>query len=566
MKALELVEIYPHKSFYRENEKVVINIVVRNNNPSEEVGEISISLFKHHQIIDKKKMRRNFTGGKTLIKMEFNVSEGSLQGFGVEANLGVSKASTAFDVLNDWFERPRYGFLADFYREDEEDNEDILSMLKYHINVVQYYDWMYKHEDLVPKNNYYTDLLGRDLSKKAVKSKIEECHKCRISTLAYGAIYAASREFFDTHKEWALYTNDNRPQNLGNWFYIMNISENSPWREHIIKQFQNAVVEMNFDGIHMDTYGFPKTAYSNLDGNRKIEHLDDQFESLIDRTKLGLQSMKNSSYITFNAVSNWAIEKIAKSVQNAIYIEVWDPQDTYYHIYQLVKRAKELSNKQVILAAYFKPYADTDHYTEEECHTGFLLTSATIFASGGFHFALGEKNGVLPDPYYVKYKTLSENSVVELRRYYDFIVRYGNLLFSKRSIDNSMTHTGGENTEYTFNATNTKFSPYPKPDYVWTLIKEQRGYKIIQLINYTNIVSDSWNEAKERRPKEIQGIKVRVLVDEEIKGIYVASPDFYSGHSYRLDYQKVTTERGTAVEFIIESLRIWSLIYIEIVD
>lgn len=564
MNRLLLKDIYPHKAFYKKNENIVIHIEADNQNEACVNEQLSVSIYRHQKIIREEKRVESFNHGINCLTMKFSSPDSELQGYGVEVTLGESSMSTAFDVLSHWYERPRYGFLSDFYKEDEEDTKDISSMLKYHINIVQFYDWMYKHESLISKNNYYTDLLERELSKKAVSSKIDSCRRSGMKTLAYGAIYAASKPFYETHKEWALYTNDQRPQNLGNWFYIMNISKDSPWRNHIICEFKKAITEMDFDGIHMDTYGFPKIAYSNLDGQRKLERLNEQFEGFVYDTRTELQKVVQNPCITFNSVSNWGIEEIAKSVQDAVYIEVWAPQETYYHLYQLVSRAKELSHKQVILAAYFKAFADKENFTYEESHIGLLLTSATIFASGGFHFVLGEEDCVLANPYYVKHENLKESSIREIRAYYDFIVRYGNLLFELESVDNSMTHTDGENTEYIFGCENVEFSAYPKVNTVWTLVKEQPGYKTIQLINYNRIGSDVWNAGKKRRPETVNKIKVQALVDEEVLGVYVASPDTSNGHSYELDYSMVVTDRGMAIEFAVESLQIWDLIYIEV--
>ena len=39
---------------------------------------------------------------------------------------------------------------------------------------------------------------------------------------------------------------------LINTFYYMDID--SPWRDHLIHEYQRAVTEVGFDGIHMDTY------------------------------------------------------------------------------------------------------------------------------------------------------------------------------------------------------------------------------------------------------------------------------------------------------------------------
>jgi len=564
--SLLLLEVYPNKAFYKKNDEVIIHVTVKNENGIYMNEKMVIKVFKHHKLIREDVRIESFDHGITKLTINLIAPDSPIQGYGVEVMIGDSKITTAFDVLNSWFERPRYGFLSDFYKADENDGKDISSMLKLHINVVQFYDWMYKHEDLIPKEPYYFDLLERELSQKAISSKIKGCRNAGMKTLAYGAIYAASKTFYEEHKEWALYTNDGRPQNLGNWFYIMNIAQACPWRGHIIGEFKKALDVMGFDGIHMDTYGFPKIAYSNLNNVRKIEHLNEQFEGLIEDTKEALATNSDEPCITFNSVSNWAIEEIGKSVQDAVYIEVWDPQETYYHLYQLVSRAKEISHKQVILAAYFKPYGDKDSSTSQQCHNGFLLTSATIFASGGFHFALGEDDGVLYDPYYVTYQKLDPHSVIELQNYYDFIVRYGNLLFNLDSRDNSMTHTDGGNSEYDFQCDGITFSAYPRAGSVWTLLKEQKGYKTIQLINYAGIESDIWNEGKESQPTIIENIKIQALIDEEVLGIYMASPDDNLGHTTKFDYETEMTDRGMTVIFNVNKLSVWNLIYIEVMD
>ena len=136
----------------------------------------------------------------------------------------------------------------------------------------------------------------------AVENKIHLCKQAGMLPQAYGAVYAASKKYYSAHKDIALYTSEDKPQNLGEWFFIMNISEESPWRRHILGEFEKSIDELGFSGIHMDTYGFPKTAYSKLNGKRKLEKLNEQFPSLINDTKKMLESKMNESALTFNAV------------------------------------------------------------------------------------------------------------------------------------------------------------------------------------------------------------------------------------------------------------------------
>ena len=166
---------------------------------------------------------------------------------------------TAFDVVDNPKRSLRYGFLSDF-TQDDADNGAVEWLNKCHINMVQYYDWSYRHDHLVTDQEFYTDMMGKPISRKTVKDKIKKCAEHGMHSIAYGAIYAASKPFFEKHTNWALYNSCQKPFVFIDVFYIMNIAKNSPWRHHLIAEYRKAITKMGFAGIHMDTYGFPKTA------------------------------------------------------------------------------------------------------------------------------------------------------------------------------------------------------------------------------------------------------------------------------------------------------------------
>lgn len=226
----------------------------------------------------------------------------------------------------------------------------------------------------------------------------------------------------------------------------------------------------------------------------------------------------------FNAVNNWPVETAAKSDEDAVYIEVWPPNDTYQDLYNLISNAKKYAeNKQVILAAYMKPFSLTDMPAVHKENSG-LLAMAVIFASGGFHLLLGEKDGVLTEAYYPAYATISSDEYkLKMRSFYDFIVKYEELIYSLDIKDCTMAYTGGINDEYVFRG--TKYSPKAEPGCVWTLVKERPGYKIINLINFNGIYDMNWNECKENTPVLVRDIEVTALVAEKVGGVYAASPD-----------------------------------------
>lgn len=558
---LTIKDVYPHRGQYGINEKVKIHVKIYNGVANSKPMYLQYKVTHLHEVVFEAKELHVLNEGDNYLVVEYMPPAIRNRGYGVEIKLQNSCKTTAFDVLDHWKERPRYGFLSDFYQEDEKDEADLNQMTKYHLNVVQFYDWMYKHEDLIPQEDYFVDLLDRKLSKIAVEDKIAYCHKYNMAAIGYGCIYAASKPFYENHKSWGLYTNDGRAQNLGDWFYIMNIHQSSPWFNHIIHQFQLAVEVFDFDGIHLDTYGFPKTAYSKLQDNRRLEHLDEQFGPLINETQHKLEQIKPEIGLIFNAVSNWGIEAVAPSKQAACYIEVWDPQNTYRHLYQLIYRARELSKKQVILAAYMQCYDKKFDSDPQACLNSLLLTSSVIAASGGFHLVLGEHNRVLCDPYYVNHGILLEEHEDVVRRYYDFMVRYGDILYDRHAIDISMTYTGGINAEYLFE--NSSFSPEPVAGAIWTQIREMKNYKVIHFVNMIGIESDIWNEAKANEPHQVEHIQVKALIDEEVKGIYYASPD-EACNSLSIPYTVEAQDRGRYICFEVPKIINWGMIYVEV--
>ena len=75
-------------------------------------------------------------------------------------------ASTAFDVLDRWIQAPRYGFFSDFTPERANDADTLDWLLRHHINGLQFYDWQYRWEDLLPADDgeATADGMGRPIS------------------------------------------------------------------------------------------------------------------------------------------------------------------------------------------------------------------------------------------------------------------------------------------------------------------------------------------------------------------------------------------------------------------
>ncbi len=124
-------------------------------------------------------------------------------------------ATTAFDVLPSWTSYPRYGFLTDFTPGRGDIAAAVETLARYHVNGLQFYDWQYRHDHLLPPQPEYTDPLGRRLSLPVVADGVRAAHAHGMAAMPYLAVYAASPEFWRAHPEWALYDAERRPLSFG---------------------------------------------------------------------------------------------------------------------------------------------------------------------------------------------------------------------------------------------------------------------------------------------------------------------------------------------------------------
>lgn len=553
------IDLYPEKSQYLTNQE--INLIAELFCDNEEIYEAEIEISYLNKLI--KKLSCTLKNGVNIIPLEgFSTA---FSGYGVDLSIidSINKtfmAQTAFDVVDKVERSMRYGFLSDFKLEDGENHRDIESLRKFHINMVQFYDWSYRHDNLVAPTTHYKDMMGKEINLDTVKGKIQTAKDLGMNSMAYGAIYAASKEFYEKHPDWAFYTSCGDVFKFIDTFYIMNILKECPWHHHIIEQYHRAIDEVGFSGIHMDTYGFPKTAYSKYKGESKLVRLDEEFASLIDDTKAALSHCDKDTYLIFNNVGNWPVAPVSKANQSAIYIEVWNPYNRYLHIKQIISDAKAAcdNKKPVILAAYLAPFRLED--SKRAGYAAYILTAA-IVSNGGYHLLLGEENAVLTQGYYVDHSFLQPEQVTVMRNYYDFMIRYMNLFYNDRMKDVSMTHIGWDNYEYQCSFDN--WSSYGEADKVWLNIRENEDFKCISMVNLCGCKDDLWNKGKDK-PVPQEKLEFTVHVDKDIKGVYYASPDKGDTKSYPLEFTYLTNDKGKFIRFEVPYLEIWSLVYIEL--
>jgi dextranase len=416
-------------------------------------------------------------------------------GYGVEAD----GARTALDVLADPLARARYGFVSDYASGREVDGV-VDNVRRLHLNAVQFYDWMYRHARLLPPEDEFVDSLGRPLSLASVRRLVSGLSGAGSLPLGYAAVYAAGRDEWPEWRDDGLYRAGGEPWTLGDDF-LWNVDPTSErWQAHFAEDLRAAVASVGFAGFHLDQYGAPKVAL-RMDGT--AVDLAEAFPTLIDRLAAGVPEAR----LIFNNVNDFPTWSTATAGQDAIYIEVWPPHDRLDDLARLVSSAHALApDKSVILAAYLAVYADNGQRAGAPEAERLLL--ATVFSHGGTALLHGESRGVLTEAYYVRHEELSAGEEASTRRYYDFAVRYGDLLFDRGAVDVTSTHLGGVNEEIRVEAP-VDVDVRCRPGALWVRILRLTGGMLVSLVDLSGQDDDRWNAPK-RPASPLEGVRLAI--------------------------------------------------------
>ncbi len=503
------VTVTPDKSFYHPGEIVTLHI--QTTTPDAVRVEAQISYLS----------RTVATLSAPLIDGQADLTwqppAESPRGYGLDLTIyGADEAvlattSTAFDILDRWIDAPRYGFLSDFTPQRAGDAETLDWLLKHHINGLQFYDWQYRWEDLLPDDNSFSDGMGRPLSLETVTHLIDLAHTGNIAAMPYSAIYGASMPFYETHKDWALVSAHGDLFTLGGFIAILDPTPGSAWNAHLLAEYADVLDHTAFDGIHIDQYGAPKTAFDTA-GNPV--DLAEVFPQFIDQTAALVSEKRGSDGVTiFNCVGNWPVETVAPSNEDAVYIEVWSPYTDYLDLNRIIANAEHWGGgKPVIIAAYIDPAQAIN----------WRLANAVIFASGATYIETGEPNALLADPYFPKYGTLNADDQALFQRYYDFIVRYENVLALGTS---AAANDRARAVDLAANGVEVRTSGIRAKGRVVPIVRAGADFETYNLLNFVGIDDSAWNGKTTIAPTPFENLAVNIDVTRAVKAVWAASPD-----------------------------------------
>lgn len=573
--------IYTDKSRYEPGQQSVITVICKNTGASPWQSRLSLYITRHgHPVYQDSQSLSIGTSQSVTRTFKWTPPEDDFQGYLVEAWLeNGSCGVTAIDVSSDWKRYPRYGYLTEFYASTPTaQTTEMLNQLSrdYHINSLQYYDWMWRHENVIQRNEAgqivspWTDWRGASISFDVLQDSIAKANARAMAPMPYFQIYMGLDNYetvSGVSPQWGLYCDTMHTcqyaHDAGVTMWLFNPA-NVNWQNHLCDQYSDALETMNWAGIHLDQLG-------NIGGGNYYDYggngidLEWAFGNMLNRSKDHLDYLEainpavvGRDALIFNLVDGgvgcWAVDAVLASKVDMVYSELWTTE-SYGGVSDFVRYAKaNTPRKPVILAAYINQHEDTGGYFDMDT---VLLADAAFFASGAFHLELGDGGYMLAQEYFpARDKLISEDLRIRLKDYYHFITAYEQLLFAPQlrfgdgglqwiSINgHNLSGNGGGNT-------------------IWFLNRGTADFELFHLINLLGN-DDRWRNAAET-PAVLHDISVKLRLgpDAQVSGVYTASPDANGGIMQALPYTLAEDSQGHYLSVTLPRLEYWDMIYVE---
>lgn len=476
------------------------------------------------------------------------ISPVAVGGYGIELSTESTQVRTAIEVTEHRRNRLRYGFVTNY-----SPNRDLSAISdnirRLHLNGIQFYDWAYRHADLLGGGDEYFDALDQPIALQSVRDLVSTVKEAGASALGYAAVYAVGPKEWPQWKHQALLTGTGDPYALGDFLFLVDPAS-AEWLTHFTGQLEQSIHEIGFDGFHLDQYGYPKRA---LRADGKDVDVSDSFTKLIAEVR----DVLPDSHLVFNNVNDFPSWKTAHSPQDAMYIEVWPPHVTLNSLAQVVNRAKVTGEgKPVVIAAYQHVY-DTAPTSGADLATAF--TMATLFSHGASQILVGEADRILVDPYYVRNHQVKPSTANLLKNWYNFLVEHDELLLDPSVIEVTNSYAGSYNDDCDVTFEQARVTEMAEAGAVWRRITCNSKYLVVHLINLVGQDDILW-DSQRNTPSNPGASFLRVRrIGEGLPRVRVTDPD----GSHRLIEVPVNQEGGHAIASL-PPLNIWQLVLIDL--
>ena len=527
---------------------------------------------------------------KGIAVIEFTVPSADGRGYLVDAEAGRRHAYTGIDASKSWTRYPRMGYVGD-YSSSVSSQAQLGTMgelaQKYHINSVQFYDWMWRHDDPVKTENgqvadRWQDWLHRPVEKSVVQGFIQSAETNRIASLPYSMAYAALNDDYEQHgvqKSWLI--NRTQPNDKGQmetkpytevmFIYKENGVEkwrseehvvdvgDAAWRNLIVPRFNDQIIKLGFKGTHIDQLGSgAQTTFTNSRG--EVIDLPWGFAQLVNDT-----AKATGKPVGLNAVDGFGASELAKSNASYLYTELWGAHETNAQVKQYLQQQRiDSQGKPAIIAAYMNKGENIDDGKGKQTFNtaSVQLADAAFAANGATHLELGQNGDpqvkpgnytkMLEGPYFPdRNRYMQEDLKYWLPSYYNVITAYEQVLYGPQLTSTGRTVSIEGQPTSTDGAANT----------IWTNTMRNSTGDVLHLINLKGD-DGKWRNAT-GKIEEQKNLKVKYYVGQDgvPARINLVSPDINGGAAKDLSFTKGTDAKGTYITFTVSSLKVWDFIY-----
>jgi hypothetical protein len=283
--------------------------------------------------------------------------------------------STGIDVSSTPLAYPRYSYLSEFSPNQARDVLDATVRRlaqDYHQNMFQFYDWFWRHEKLIERENgkilpSWQDLFGRTNSVQVISDLVDAAHRYNALATAYVNIYAAREgyaERWPIEPSWGMFA---RPDARNQVFLdfsglapdarlFLFDPANPGWQAWLTSEYVDAIRTFGFDGVQIDQVG-PRFGVFRADGSPL--DLPGAFPRFLEATDARLSANDpRRAACTFNivdgTVDGWAVSEVATSKAcDFLYTEIWFKTNTYAQLRRYIEHLREIGlGRSVVLAAY----------------------------------------------------------------------------------------------------------------------------------------------------------------------------------------------------------------------
>ncbi len=598
---LEIIIDGTDKARYAPGEEAVITASVRNLT-EKEADDILLEMNVYHlgEAVYSQQQRLAIAPGEEKgLSLNWQSPDTDYQGYLICLKLTDSKGNyiaqdtAGMDVSSDWVKFPRYGYLCD-YGEEENTEEKIAQMNRYHINAIEYYDWHALHHEPIPEEvtrqspGVWEDWSGREIYGETVRNYIQNAQDRNMVNMAYNMIYAGTDSFVKDGSgnptkaaDWQIYfAPENErgegmftfkmgasPSGNGNLFFMNPL--NTDWQDYIFSQEKHDLEVLDFDGWHGDTVGdwgkmvdaFGNPLGTGEDGE-SIYEVKDTYRQFLNAAKEALEGY----YLSFNPVGAQGIEQVNTSNSDVLYTEFWPWDqdrdgvlyDTYQSLVTEVERTMEESKpysadgkgKSLVVKAYINYYKTTGTMNVP----GVLLCDAAVYAAGGSRLELGNGNHMLHVEYYPDDDIPMGDELQEaMAKMADFTVAYENLL-----------RDGQFTTENRVEIAEHQVSRDGQGDTIWAYTRADGKYEILHLINLLG-TDNEWRDerGKKEAPAYTENLSVKYYTEKKMTQVHMASFSFADGMSRELSFEQGEDSNGKYIRFTVPSLEYWDMIYMK---